>query len=196
MLVEVTGRGQLSAVPVRLSVAGGPPVAVTAWAGPWPVTERWWDTEQQLYGGISWTGRDITQIWYPSHGFHGSKGILVGAYIWDDDANKRFGDMTPDQRRQAAIADGERLHPGYAKRVGAAMSVSWSKVPYSLGGWAEWFAFSGKRGEAYPALLAGDGPYLFAGEHMSYINGWQEGAVQSAHYTVAEIARRATIKRT
>ena len=27
----------------RLSVAGGPWAAVTAWAGPWPVDERWWD---------------------------------------------------------------------------------------------------------------------------------------------------------
>jgi protein ImuB len=26
-----------------MSVAGGPPMAVTAWTGPWPVTERWWD---------------------------------------------------------------------------------------------------------------------------------------------------------
>lgn len=44
-LVEVTGRGQLTGEPARLSVAGGAPVAVTAWTGPWPVTERWWDTE-------------------------------------------------------------------------------------------------------------------------------------------------------
>ena len=43
--MEVTGRGQLSGEPARLSVAGGPPVAVTAWTGPWPVTERWWDLE-------------------------------------------------------------------------------------------------------------------------------------------------------
>lgn len=27
----------------RLSVAGGPWTAVTSWAGPWPVDERWWD---------------------------------------------------------------------------------------------------------------------------------------------------------
>jgi protein ImuB len=27
----------------RLSVAGGPWSPVTAWAGPWPVDERWWD---------------------------------------------------------------------------------------------------------------------------------------------------------
>ena len=29
-----------------------------------------------LYGGVSWTSRDITQLWYPSHGFHGPRGIL------------------------------------------------------------------------------------------------------------------------
>jgi monoamine oxidase len=38
--------------------------------------------------------------------------------------------------------------------------------------------------------MAGDGPCYFAGEHMSYINGWQEGAVRSAHYTVVQIAER------
>ncbi len=39
---------------------------------------RWWEIEHQLYGGISWTSRDITQIWYPSHGFHEKDGILLG----------------------------------------------------------------------------------------------------------------------
>jgi monoamine oxidase len=180
---------------VRKAIEIGAGVYVPAVKVAFQTPSRWWETEQQLYGGISWTGRDITQIWYPSHGFNGGKGILVGAYIWDDGAAGRYAGMTPDQRRQAAIADGERLHPGYAKRVGAAMSISWSKVPYSLGGWADWLAFPGTRREAYPALLAGDGPFLFAGEHMSYINGWQEGAVQSAHYTVAEIARRVAVKR-
>jgi protein ImuB len=42
-VVSVSGRAQLSAPPAWLSAAGGPARAVTAWAGPWPVTERWWD---------------------------------------------------------------------------------------------------------------------------------------------------------
>ncbi|MGO9080786.1 MAG: DNA polymerase Y family protein [Streptosporangiaceae bacterium] len=42
-LVGVSARAEVSAPPARLSVAGGPPVAITSWAGPWPVTERWWD---------------------------------------------------------------------------------------------------------------------------------------------------------
>jgi monoamine oxidase len=151
---------------------------------------RWWETDQQLYGGISWTDRDITQIWYPSHGFQGKKGVLLGAYISRQTTGLKFTAMTPAERHAAAIADGERLHPGYGKLVGPAASVAWAKIPYSLGAWIEWDAVSGARQAAYPVLLAGDGPFYFAGEHMSYINAWQEGAVQSAHYTVAQIAER------
>jgi protein ImuB len=42
-LVGVTGRAQMTAVPAAVSVDGRPPVEVTAWAGPWPTDERWWD---------------------------------------------------------------------------------------------------------------------------------------------------------
>lgn len=41
--VQVSGRGALSAAPVLVTLAGAPPRRVTAWAGPWPVEERWWD---------------------------------------------------------------------------------------------------------------------------------------------------------
>lgn len=44
-LVQVTGRAVLSAAPAQLSADDGPWLAVTAWAGPWPVTERWWARE-------------------------------------------------------------------------------------------------------------------------------------------------------
>ena len=42
-LVTVTGRCVLSAPPARLAVEHEPPRRVTAWAGPWPLSERWWD---------------------------------------------------------------------------------------------------------------------------------------------------------
>jgi len=40
--VGVTGGGMATAVPAAVSVAGGPWVEVTGWAGPWPSDERWW----------------------------------------------------------------------------------------------------------------------------------------------------------
>lgn len=45
--VEVTAAGLTSAVPCRLSVAGGRWQAATAWAGPWPSDERWWSVRRR-----------------------------------------------------------------------------------------------------------------------------------------------------
>ena len=41
--VTVTGRAAVARAPARLSVDGGRWADVIAWAGPWPVDERWWD---------------------------------------------------------------------------------------------------------------------------------------------------------
>ncbi len=41
--VGVTGRAEVTAPPARLARAGRAAVDLTAWAGPWPVEERWWD---------------------------------------------------------------------------------------------------------------------------------------------------------
>ena len=43
-MVTVTGRGLASAPPAVLVVRGRP-LAIMGWAGPWPVDERWWDTD-------------------------------------------------------------------------------------------------------------------------------------------------------
>ena len=43
----MSGRGLLNGEPARLSVEGGPWQPVTAWAGPWPVTERWWSVRRR-----------------------------------------------------------------------------------------------------------------------------------------------------
>jgi protein ImuB len=42
-VVTVTGRCVVSAPPAVLAVDGDPPRPVTGWAGPWPLSERWWD---------------------------------------------------------------------------------------------------------------------------------------------------------
>jgi protein ImuB len=45
--VNVSGRGFVSSPPARLTIGNQPPRAVVAWAGPWPVEERWWDDASQ-----------------------------------------------------------------------------------------------------------------------------------------------------
>ncbi|MFC7477408.1 flavin monoamine oxidase family protein [Dankookia sp. GCM10030260] len=139
---------------------------------------RFWEEDAAIYGGISWTGRDATQVWYPSHGFHGDKGVLVGAYIWDDAVAARFASMRLEARAAAMAADGEVLHPGYARQVSSPVSVAWARMPRAQGAWAEWTA--AQRTRDYPLLRTSEGPYHFAGDHLSWLPGWQEGAVLSA----------------
>jgi hypothetical protein len=43
----VSGRGLLTGEPARLSVEGGAWQPITGWAGPWPVTERWWSARRR-----------------------------------------------------------------------------------------------------------------------------------------------------
>jgi monoamine oxidase len=142
---------------------------------------RFWEEDAGIYGGISWTTRNATQIWYPSHGLGaaaGGGGILVGSYVWDPLPALRFMALAPAARAASAAADGEALHPGYARAVGHPVSVSWPRMPRARGAWTEWT--DAQRRDLYDTLRAPEGPYHFAGEHLSFLPGWQEGAVLSA----------------
>ncbi|HEY9324238.1 MAG TPA: DNA polymerase Y family protein, partial [Agromyces sp.] len=44
-VVTIDARGVISAKPERFALAGAESAPVRAWAGPWPVVERWWDAE-------------------------------------------------------------------------------------------------------------------------------------------------------
>ena len=43
--VMITERGSVPHPPARFALGGQQPVAVTSWAGPWPVDERWWHAD-------------------------------------------------------------------------------------------------------------------------------------------------------
>jgi monoamine oxidase len=145
---------------------------------------RFWELDEQIYGGISWTDHSITQIWYPSQGIHARKGLLVGAYVFRD--GEEWAKLSPRARLDLALEGGELLHPGYSKQVEHGVSISWRKARYSSGATTHWSDQARK--EHYPVLLEPDGPYSFAGEYLSYINGWQEGALRSAHHTLERLA--------
>ena len=78
--------------------------------------ERFWEREG-IYGGISWTLQDIQQIWYPAHGIHRKKGVVLAAYTFDPDAGEKFARLTPADRIKLAIEQGSKIHPDYGKYV-------------------------------------------------------------------------------
>jgi monoamine oxidase len=149
-------------------------------------SHRFWETDEQIYGGISWVKGPTTLVWYPSDRFFSAKGILVGAY-----ANRENADELAKRplrlQIEASRAAIEGLHPGRSLALEKPMAIVWSQVPYSLGIAAR---YNSDEDSAYTLLNQPDGPFYFAGEHLSQIGAWQEGAILSARRAVNMVDRQ------
>jgi monoamine oxidase len=155
----------------------------------WQAEERFWESPRhQIYGGISWIDHPITQFWYPSSGTFSAKGVLTGAYNYAETARK-FGALPLDQRLMLATQGAERLHPEFLKFVKTelGLSIAWQQVPHQLGGWADWDWSKPEHAAAYNRLLAPDKRFFVCGDQVSYLSGWQEGAILSAHHVVRQL---------
>jgi monoamine oxidase len=152
----------------------------------WQTSSRFWETQDEMYGGISYTTDPITQIWYPSWSYFKQKGILTGAYNYDQDAIA-YGEMPLQKRLVEAMKGGKKVHPDFEKHVPLelGLSIAWQNIPYQLGGWADDWSCD----KTIPqTLLKPEGRFWVAGDQVSYLSGWQEGAVRSAHHVIAGIA--------
>jgi monoamine oxidase len=153
---------------------------------------RFWEEDEGIYGGITHTNNQLTQIFYPSYDYLSGKGILIGYYNFNEKA-VTTGNLSYPGREQLALEKGSLIHPQYPQEFETAFSVSWHKTKYSLGGWALYSAE--ERQTLYKPLLVPDGQVYFAGEHMTYLNAWMAGALESARSVVAALHSRVTGQR-
>lgn len=146
---------------------------------------RFWETDDFLYGGLAWTDRLNENVIYPSNDFNAAKGVLVAAYVagWTNPGNpQKFAALSHDERLRISRESIEALHPGRSKLLTKGVTVGWGEVPWSEGVGAVGRDFGlEKRGARYAELMKPEGPIVFAGEHLSYVGLWQEGAALSAH---------------
>ena len=88
-------KAAIAAVPYRSSVKIG-----------LEMRRRFWEEEDHIYGGHSYTDQDITLISYPNNNFFkDGPAVLLGAYPKAREA-MRMTAMTPEQRIEAALAQG------------------------------------------------------------------------------------------
>ena len=88
------------------------------------------------------------------------------------------------------------MHPGQSGKLTLPVTVAWSLTPWSEGvgpNHPDWLA--NPRGERYNELLRPEGPIFFAGEHLSYVVFWQEGAALSAHEAMRLMTNHAAERR-
>lgn len=163
-----------------------------AYKSAFQATRRFWEDED-IYGGISFTNQPISQIWYPSHGIHKQKGVILSAYNFG--GGMPLTQLSQAERIEAALAQGEKIHPNYRQHVEKGVTVGWHRMNHMLGCAAKWGRSAGGLTEEEEHMMhtlqqgVADRHYL-VGDQVTLHAGWQESAIISAHRAVAAISKK------
>ena len=151
---------------------------------------RFWEEDEGLFGGSTPTDLPIQQIHYPDHGQETGQGILMGCYVYGEEAN-RWASLSPEDRVNQTLKYVARIHPQITKEFEVGYSKSWGEDKFSAGVGA--FFAPGHQARLHSHILAPEGPIHFAGEHTSLKHIWIEGAVESGLRAAREVHERSLI---
>lgn len=163
-----------------------------AYKGAFQAKTRFWEQED-IYGGITWVNAPIKQIWYPTHGIHRSKGIILAAY--DFGQGMHFTNLSQRQRVEDMLAQGEKVHADYRQQVEKGITIAWHRMNHMLGCAARWTdsyrELNADEARLMETLVAPEGGrHFLIGDQVSRHVAWQESAVLSAHRALATFAER------
>lgn len=151
---------------------------------------RFWEEDERIYGGITSTDLPIQQISYPSNDYmKPGPAVLLGAYAFDNTNAYRLASLTPKERVRLALEWGSQIHPQYKQEFLNGVSVAWHRTPWTQGCYGAWN--DNLRAQHYDNMAQIDNRLVLAGEHISFIPAWQEGAVLSALDAVQRLHAKA-----
>jgi monoamine oxidase len=114
--------------------------------------------------------------------------VVLAAYTFDPRAGERFARLAPDERIKLAVEQGTKIHPKYGDYVESGVTIAWHQMNHMLGCAAQWDPELYK--SCFARLQAPVGAHYLMGDQVSYHPGWQEGAMASAHFAIADIDAR------
>ena len=143
------------------------------------MNRRFWEEDDDIYGGASTLGIPGHTVVYPSYGYFGKKGVVMSAYPVGAPA-VAFAELSLAEQVEQAIERSERIHPGQFRTHydDKAFSIAWHRTRYSEAGWSTWTPPD--LNKHLPVLREPQGRVYFAGDYISALTGWQVGAIESA----------------
>lgn len=151
---------------------------------------RFWEEDEQIYGGITFTDLPIGQISYPSSDFLSKgKGVVLGSYLFGVEAF-RFSAETPEARLKKTMDSIVQIHAQAEKEFDNGVSVAWHKSPFSMGCYGLWTDTT--RQKHFKNVSTMNKRVVLAGEHLSYIPAWQEGAIVSSLEAIRQLHSQAS----
>jgi len=150
-------------------------------------SRRFWEEDYNIYGGLSFLSEGLSPVWYPSSRLMHPTGVVVAGYLFDEQRVPGFAEMTLEQKFAASRASIEKLHPGHGKELQNPIFCGWKHIKWNEG---SWIGSYGGGASGYDVVIESDGPIYFAGDTVSHLVGWQEGAALSARRAVGMISEK------
>ena len=137
-------------------------------------------------GSIHWVEAPLDIGTPAGFGSGSTPGVLVASYSWGHDA-RRMGAIPYAERPAASIAILEDIHPGIGATVKKGTSIFWDEDPWARGAFA--FTQPHELRNHWRDGVAAEGRCYFAGEHLSFNQGWIQGAIKSGLAAAEDILR-------
>jgi monoamine oxidase len=146
-------------------------------------SRRFWEQDYNIYGGLSFVSQGPSPVWYPSSRLMHPTGIVVGGYT--EEQGTPFWALTMEQKFAASRESIEKIHPGHGKELTKPIYCGWRRMKWNE---ASWIRSYGGGPNGYEVVIQADGPIYLAGDTISNVVGWQEGAALSARRAVNMIS--------
>jgi monoamine oxidase len=166
------------------------------------VNNRFWETEEGIYGGGTYTDLPTGITYYPADNAEAKNpvvskgpGVMLASYTWAQPA-RRLAALRHTERSKIVLEHLSKVHPQLLKPrvLNRTASWSWDNHPFSSGAFC-WFS-PGQHETLYQHLISPEGRLFFAGEHASLTPTWQQGALESALRAVKQMLEAgATMKK-
>jgi monoamine oxidase len=194
-MTEVTADYCVSCLPLtiltKLDVTLSPETLAAARATPYSpsakiglqMKRRFWEEDDKIFGGHLYSNLPVGDVAYPSWGYWGNKGVMLGFY--GNGQMSGLVNMPVKGRIEHVLTHISKVHPQIRTEYETAYCTFWEKTPYSMG------AFAGGGGSGNDARLAAlgkpDGRIFLGCAAVSGNGGWQEGAVNAAWKQVKQL---------
>ena len=143
--------------------------------------ERFWSKDNLNGWGLF---RDRPEeLWQPTWDRPGKTGILH-SYL-KGEAALSMDALKPKPRLTKLLQQWSEILPRVRDYKVSAVSYSWEKDPWSMGGWA--YPTQSQEKNLFDELRLKEGRIYFAGEHTAEKRGWMQGALDSGLRAAKEI---------
>jgi monoamine oxidase len=146
---------------------------------------RFWEEDDKIFGGHLYSNLPVGDVAYPSWGYWGNKGIILGFY--GNGQMSGVVNMPIKGRIEHVLAHVSKVHPQVRTEFETAYCTFWEKTPYSLGAFAGGGGGGGSTSDRLATLGKPDGRIFLGCAAVSGNGGWQEGAVAAAWKQVKQL---------